>query len=87
MVRPPPPDAVTDCAKQLGGTAPLYSTDQTVADLDEFRQALGVGKMVVDGVSYGTFVAERYAIAHPTHTARLALDSVVLCTRPTSTPR
>jgi pimeloyl-ACP methyl ester carboxylesterase len=73
----PTPDAVTDCAKQLGDTAPLYSTDQTVADLDEFRQALGVSKIVVDGVSYGTFVAERYAIAHPTHTARLVLDSVV----------
>jgi pimeloyl-ACP methyl ester carboxylesterase len=28
-------------------------------------------------VSYGTFVAERYALAHPTRVARLVLDSVV----------
>lgn len=73
----PTPDAVTQCATLLGATAPLYSTDQTVADLDQLRQALGVPRMVVDGVSYGTFVAERYAIAHPTHVGKLVLDSVV----------
>ncbi len=73
----PTPDAVRQCANQLGDAAPFYGTDQTVADLDQFRQALGVSKMVVDGVSYGTFVAERYALAHPSHVARLVLDSVV----------
>ncbi|HEX4721212.1 MAG TPA: alpha/beta fold hydrolase [Pseudonocardiaceae bacterium] len=73
----PTVDAVTRCAGLLGATAPLYSTDQTVADLDQLRQALGVPKMVVDGVSYGTFVAERYALAHPGHVGRLVLDSVV----------
>ena len=73
----PTVDAVTQCAGLLGNTAPLYSTDQTVADLDQLRQALGVPKMVVDGVSYGTFVAERYALAHPTHASKLVLDSVV----------
>ena len=73
----PTPDAVTQCANLLGPTAPLYSTDQTVADLDAFRQALGVSRMTLDGVSYGTFVAERYAIAHPNHVNRLVLDSVV----------
>lgn len=73
----PTPDAVTQCAGLLGRTASLYSTDQTVADLDQLRQALGVPAMTVDGVSYGTFVAERYALAHPTHVNRLVLDSVV----------
>jgi pimeloyl-ACP methyl ester carboxylesterase len=73
----PTPDAVTQCAGLLGATAPLYSTDQTVGDLDQLRQALGVPKMVVDGVSYGTFVAERYALAHPTDVNELVLDSVV----------
>jgi pimeloyl-ACP methyl ester carboxylesterase len=73
----PTPDAVTQCANLLGDTASLYSTDQTVADLDALRQALGVAKMTVDGVSYGTFVTERYALAHPTHVNRLVLDSVV----------
>jgi pimeloyl-ACP methyl ester carboxylesterase len=73
----PTTDAVAQCAGLLGNTAPLYNTDQTVGDLDLLRQALGVPKMVVDGVSYGTFVAERYALAHPTHVNKLVLDSVV----------
>jgi pimeloyl-ACP methyl ester carboxylesterase len=73
----PTPAAVTQCANLLGDTASLYSTDQTVADLDELRQALGVDRMTVDGVSYGTFVTERYALTHPTHVNRLVLDSVV----------
>ncbi|HEY2700872.1 MAG TPA: alpha/beta fold hydrolase [Pseudonocardiaceae bacterium] len=73
----PTPDAVTSCAKQLGATAPFYRTDESVADLDQLRQALGVHKMVVDGVSYGTFVAERYALAHPANVNGLVLDSVL----------
>lgn len=36
------------------GRATFYSTDQTVADLDMLRQALGAEKMTVDGVSYGS---------------------------------
>jgi pimeloyl-ACP methyl ester carboxylesterase len=41
------------------------------------RAALGAPKLTLDGTSYGTFVAERYAIAHPDRVARLVLDSVV----------
>jgi pimeloyl-ACP methyl ester carboxylesterase len=41
------------------------------------RQALRVGTLTLDGVSYGTFVAERYAITHPDRVSRLVLDSVV----------
>lgn len=73
----PTPDAVTECARILGRTAPLYSTDQSVADFDQLRQALGVRKMVVDGVSYGSFTAARYAIAHPGNVAKVVLDSVL----------
>ncbi|VVJ23512.1 Hydrolase [Amycolatopsis camponoti] len=73
----PTRDAVTECARILGDTAPLYSTDQTVADFDQLRQALGVPKMVVDGVSYGSFTAARYAIAHPGNVSKVVLDSVL----------
>ncbi len=41
------------------------------------RRALGAPRLVLDGVSYGTYVAERYAIAHPDRVAKLVLDSVV----------
>ena len=48
-----------------------------MADLEALRVALGADKLTLDGVSYGTFVAERYAMAHPDRVARLVLDSVV----------
>ena len=69
--------AVRACAAKLGRTRGLYATDATVADLDDLRQALGAGTWTIDGVSYGTFVAERYAIAHPKAVRALVLDSVL----------
>ena len=58
-------------------TRRLYSTTATVADLDAVRKALGVERIGMLGISYGTYVAERYARAHPDHVSRLVLDSVV----------
>ncbi len=73
----PPPGTVEACARTLGPDRRYYSTADTVADLDDLRAALRADKLTLDGVSYGTFVAERYAIAHPDRVARLVLDSVV----------
>jgi pimeloyl-ACP methyl ester carboxylesterase len=73
----PPPGSVEACAQELGPRRRFYSTADTVADLEALRVALGADKLTLDGVSYGTFVAERYAIAHPDRVARLVLDSVV----------
>jgi pimeloyl-ACP methyl ester carboxylesterase len=73
----PPRRSVQDCANSIGPNRRFYSTADTVADMDMLRQALGVRKMVVDGVSYGTFVAEHYALAYPTHVSKLVLDSVL----------
>jgi pimeloyl-ACP methyl ester carboxylesterase len=73
----PPPGTVEACARRLGSQRRHYSTADTVADLDALRAALGADKLTIDGTSYGTFVAERYAIAHPNRVARLVLDSVV----------
>ena len=75
-IRVPPPRSVQDCANIIGSSRRFYSTADTVADMDMLRQALGVQKMVVDGVSYGTFVAEHYALANPAHVSKLVLDSV-----------
>jgi pimeloyl-ACP methyl ester carboxylesterase len=69
--------AVRDCAGRLGTARAFYSTRDTVADLDALRNALGVSTWTIDGVSYGTFVAERYAIAHPKNVKALVLDSVL----------
>jgi pimeloyl-ACP methyl ester carboxylesterase len=73
----PPPAAVRQCARTIGPDRRFYSTGDTVADIDALRQALGVTTMVVDGVSYGTFVAERYALAHRGHVSKLVLDSIL----------
>jgi pimeloyl-ACP methyl ester carboxylesterase len=69
--------AVAACASALGARRPFFSTADTVADLEALRTALGAPRLTLDGVSYGTFVAARYAIAHPDRVARLVLDSVV----------
>jgi pimeloyl-ACP methyl ester carboxylesterase len=71
------PAIVAACARSIGAARRYYSTSETTADIDELRSALGVQRLTLDGVSYGTFVAERYALAYPTHVARLVLDSVV----------
>jgi pimeloyl-ACP methyl ester carboxylesterase len=73
----PPPGSVEACARTLGPNRRFYSTADTVADLEALRVALGANKLTLDGVSYGTFVAERYSIAHPDRVAKLVLDSVV----------
>jgi pimeloyl-ACP methyl ester carboxylesterase len=71
------PAVVAACARSIGAARRYYSTSETAADIDELRDALGAQRLTLDGVSYGTFVAERYALAYPTHVARLVLDSVV----------
>lgn len=73
----PPSSAVLACAHSLGDDRRFYTTTDTVADLDMLRQALRVSTLTLDGASYGTFVAERYAIAHPDRVSRLVLDSAV----------
>jgi pimeloyl-ACP methyl ester carboxylesterase len=65
------------CATELGPTRINYSTRDTVDDIEAIRQALGVDKVSIFGVSYGTYVAQLYARRYPTHTESLILDSVV----------
>jgi pimeloyl-ACP methyl ester carboxylesterase len=76
-LRPPTTPAVRACASELGSDRRFYRTADTVADLELLRRALGADRWAVDGVSYGTFVAARYALAHPRRVSHLVLDSVV----------
>jgi pimeloyl-ACP methyl ester carboxylesterase len=68
---------VSDCARAVGENRRFFTTADMVADIEDLRQALGVNQISVDGASYGSFVAERYALAHPNRVSRLVLDSVV----------
>jgi pimeloyl-ACP methyl ester carboxylesterase len=74
---PPTAGAVRACARKLGARRAFFGTDDVVADMEALRQALGVDKWSLDGISYGTYVGERYGLAHPSHVSKLVLDSVV----------
>jgi pimeloyl-ACP methyl ester carboxylesterase len=65
------------CAGKLGARRDYYTSDDTVADMDALRAALGVNKWSVYGVSYGTKVAVLYAQRHADKVDRLILDSIV----------
>jgi len=72
-------DYAQQCAASLPGRADarFYTTAEAIADLDAVRQALGADKLNLVGGSYGTRVAQRYAIAYPQHTRSLVIDGVV----------
>ena len=74
---PPKVFAVRACARKLGTRRQFFGTDDVVADMEDLRQALGVDRWSIDGISYGTYVGERYGLAHPSHVSKLVLDSVV----------
>jgi pimeloyl-ACP methyl ester carboxylesterase len=80
---PPSEDAHTlgktiqRCAKKLGPRRGFYTTRETVADLEDVRAALGIDKLILYGVSYGTRDAMAYAQAYPQHVERMVLDSTV----------
>jgi pimeloyl-ACP methyl ester carboxylesterase len=69
--------AAADCAGRLGAARRHYTTADSVADLEAVRRALGVPRLTLFGISYGTELALAYARAHPDRVERMALDSVV----------
>jgi len=53
-----------------------YTTSAAVADLEALRQALGSPTLDLIGVSYGTRVAQQYAMRHSEGVRSIVLDSV-----------
>jgi pimeloyl-ACP methyl ester carboxylesterase len=68
---------IETCGSQLGPARDLYTTPDTVADIEAIRLAGGYEKLVLYGTSYGTKVAEQYAQRYPSHVEALVLDSVL----------
>lgn len=66
------------CRDALSKQADLrfYTTTDAVRDLEAVRIALGVPQVDLVGISYGTRVAQQYAMRHPAATRALVLDSV-----------
>ncbi|MCW2990318.1 MAG: alpha/beta fold hydrolase, partial [Solirubrobacterales bacterium] len=71
------PQDVAACAERLGPARDSFASIDTADDIEAVRKKLGVDKIAIYGVSYGTWVAQQYARAYPTHVERLILDSVV----------
>ena len=69
--------SVEACSRRLRARRAAFTTNDTVADLEDLRRALRADRLALLGISYGSFVAERYALTHPLRVRRLILDSVV----------
>jgi proline iminopeptidase len=55
----------------------IYSSKNTVRDMEEIRKHFGIEKWSVYGVSYGTIPATMYASAYASRTRSLILEGVV----------
>ena len=67
------------CIAGLSAKADLrrYTSTDAVADLDAVRKAIGADTVNLVGVSYGTRMAQQYALRHPQHVRTITLDSPV----------
>jgi pimeloyl-ACP methyl ester carboxylesterase len=65
------------CAAAIGPSRVFYGTRENIADMEAVRRALGVDRIGLFGLSYGTKQALAYTLAHPDNVERLLLDSVV----------
>src|SRR3954453_8500718 len=53
------------CGSAIGPSRVFYGTRENVADMEAVRRALGVDRVALFGLSYGTKQALAYARAHP----------------------
>jgi pimeloyl-ACP methyl ester carboxylesterase len=67
--------AIGECANQLGPGYAGYTTAEAAADLEQVRQALGLGRVFFYGDSYGTLFGQAYAARYPGSLRGLVLDS------------
>ncbi len=70
----------SDCVAETGvdiADLPFYATRQAAEDLEAVRDYLGVERMELYGLSYGTQFVQTYAAAHPDRVATLYLDGPV----------
>jgi pimeloyl-ACP methyl ester carboxylesterase len=71
----PEPIAIAECANQLGPRYAGYTTGEAAHDLEAVRQALGLGRVLFYGDSYGTLFGQAYAARHPGSLRGLIIDS------------
>ena len=69
--------AVARCARRLGARRSFYTSADSAEDVEALRIRLGVPRIALFAVSYGTRVAVEYARRHPDRLERLILDSPI----------
>ncbi|MFE2722164.1 alpha/beta fold hydrolase [Kitasatospora sp. NPDC059327] len=67
-------EAVARCAEQLGPRARGYTSAATADDIDAARARLGAPKLVLYGLSYGTYLMPVYADRHPERVESMVLS-------------
>jgi pimeloyl-ACP methyl ester carboxylesterase len=75
---------VADCIAEMGidpAKLAFFGTDQVAEDIDAFREIIGDETIWMYGVSYGTAVAQTYAVAHPDRLAGVILDGTINMTQ------
>ncbi len=73
-------DFAHGCAVEAGADPAwlsTYGSEHIAGDIEAIRASLGIDRMAVYGVSYGTVIAQRYASAHPDRISLLILDGPV----------
>lgn len=65
------------CAAELGAKRRFYTSIDSARDIDRLRSGLGLERIAIGGISYGTFVSQVYARLFPDRTERMLIDSVV----------
>ncbi|GAB4585843.1 alpha/beta fold hydrolase [Nocardia sp. IFM 10818] len=58
-------EAVGRCGERLGARAAGYTSAATADDFNAVREHLGIPKVVLYGISYGTYLTPVYAQRHP----------------------
>jgi pimeloyl-ACP methyl ester carboxylesterase len=69
--------AAAACGRRLGARRSFYTSADSAADLEALRIRLGVPRIALFAVSYGTRVAVEYARRYPQHVERMVLDSPI----------
>ncbi|MFC0109197.1 alpha/beta fold hydrolase [Kibdelosporangium aridum] len=76
------PETITACAERLGPRIQYFTTDQRVADINAVRAALGIPKLVLYGISYGSLDGPAFAARFPQHVKSAVFDSPTMLADP-----
>jgi pimeloyl-ACP methyl ester carboxylesterase len=66
--------AIAACGRELGSKARHYNSAAVADDIDDVRAALGIPRLHLLGISYGTFLMATYAQRHPGHVQSVVLS-------------